>query len=176
MAITKAKKESIVKELVDDLRAASAIYVIDYKGLSEVDDNLLRKKMHGASIEYRVVKNSLIKHALEQAGVQGLDNVLQGVTSLAFGSADEPMAPAKVFKEFMKGREEQMSVKAITMDGTVLPGSALDSVASMPNRKEMLSQIVSIILGPGANLVAIFKGPASRVAGQVKALEEKLQG
>ena len=46
----------------------------------------------------------------------------------------------------------------------------------MPNRQEMLSQIVSIILGPGANLVAIFKGPASRVAGQVKALEEKLQG
>lgn len=176
MAISKAKKESIVAGLVEELRAATAIYVIDYKGLSEADDNMLRKQMHGKSVSYRVVKNTLVKKALEAAGVSGLDNVLAGVTALAFGSADEPMAPAKIFKEFIKGHEDQLVVKAISMDGSVLPGSQLDSVASMPNRQEMLSQIVSIILGPGANLVAIFKGPASKVAGQIKALEEKLQG
>ena len=77
-------------------------------------------------------------------------------------------------KEFIKGHEDQLVVKAISMDGSVLPGSQLDTVASMPNRQEMLSQIVSIILGPGANLVAVFKGPASKVAGQIKALEEKV--
>ena len=121
MAISKAKKESIVAGLVEELRAATAIYVLDYKGLSEADDNMLRKQMHGKSVSYRVVKNTLVKKALEAAGVSGLDGVLSGVTALAFGSADEPMAPAKIFKEFIKGQLE----KAESAEHNRLTGAGL---------------------------------------------------
>jgi large subunit ribosomal protein L10 len=176
MAITLAKKKTIVNELVEDLKSSSAVYLVDYKGISEADDNLLRKQLFAKGIKYRVVKNTLIQRAFSEVGLSGIENYLRGVTALAFGDAEEPMLPAKEFKSFINGREEQFKVKAISLDGQLIDGSKLDDVASMPGRKEMLSRIVSIILGPGAALVAAINGPATTIAGQIKAVEKKLQG
>ena len=175
MAITLAKKQNTVQKLVEDLKSAGAVYLVDYKGISEADDNILRKKLTTKGIKYRVVKNTLIKRAFAEVGIQGADQYIQGVTALAFGDTEEPMVPAKEFKAFIKGREEQFRVKAISMENQILDGSKLNDVASMPGRVEMLSTLVSIILGPGAALVAAINGPASTIAGQIKAVEQKLQ-
>lgn len=175
MAITREQKEKIVQELVEDLQSAGAVYLVDYKGISEADDNMLRKQLTTKGIKYRVVKNTLIKRAFGEVGLTGADEYVQGVTALAFGDSEEPMVPAKEFKAFIKGRDKQFRVKAISLDNQVIDGSKLDDVASMPSRAEMLSQLASVILGPGAALAAAINGPGSTIAGQVKAVEEKQQ-
>jgi large subunit ribosomal protein L10 len=83
------------------------------------------------------------------------------------------MVPAKIFVDFLKENKEIVKVKSINFDGSVLDGSELVSVSKMPGRKELIAQIVSIAMGPGANLVAALKGPASTVAGQLETLITK---
>jgi large subunit ribosomal protein L10 len=129
--------------------------------------------MNTKGIAYRVTKNSLLKRALSEVGINGLDDYLNGVTSIAIGDTEDPMAPAKELVAFLKENKEAYNPKAISLDGNVLAGDSLEDVSKMPGRKELIAQIVNIAIGPGANLVAILKGPGSKIAGAIDSIEDK---
>lgn len=175
MAITKADKEVQVAEMTAAIKESSAVYLVDYTGIPVGKDVELRKLLAVKNITYRAAKNTLIKIALKNAGVEGLDAHLTGVSAILLGDSEEPMVPAKIFVDFLKENKDIVKVKSINFDGSVLDGSELESVSKMPGRKELIAQIVSIAMGPGANLVAALKGPASTVAGQVDSLVTKLE-
>ena len=175
MAMTLETKKLAVENLVSDIKDSGAIYLVDYTGMPVVDDNAFRKELNNKGIKYKAVKNTLLKRALAECGVEGLDEHLQGVTSIAFGAVDSPNAPAKEFAALLKDKPEIVTLKAISLDGNNLGADSLLDVSKMPGREELIASIVSIAIGPGSNLVAQIAGPGSTIAGQLKALEDKLE-
>lgn len=172
---TTENKQLTVDKLASEFEGASAIYLLNYQGMTVAKDNALRNNLRKKGVKYRAVKNTLLERVLDKMGIKGLEANLVGATSIMIGSTEDPMLPARELVEFHKANPDFLSAKAISMDGNILPGSELVNVSKMPGRKELLGQIASMILGPGASLVAIIKGPGSTIASQLKALEEKLE-
>jgi large subunit ribosomal protein L10 len=169
------KKQATVDALVEEFQGAQAVYLLNFQGLTVVKDNALRKAMRAKGVKYRAVKNTLLERVLSKMGVAGMGNYMVGATAVMIGTAEDPMLPAREIVDFHKANPDFLAVKGISLDGSVLAGTEVENLSKMPGKKDLLGQIVSIVLGPGANLVALFKGPGSTIAGQVKALEEKLE-
>jgi len=171
----KQKKQEKVKALVADFEAAAAIYLLDFQRITVAQDNALRLNLRRKGIVYKAVKNRLIKEAFKKANISGLDSYLKGATSFMLGTAEDPMLPAREVVEFHKANAEILNAKGIFLDGSSLNGTELDNLAKMPGKNEIIGQVISLTLSPGANLIAIIKGTGSKIAGQIKALEEKLE-
>jgi large subunit ribosomal protein L10 len=173
MAVTLQDKQNVVEALTADIQAASGVYLINYQGLKVGVDNAFRKKLNASGIKYQAAKNTLIKRALANAGITGLDKYLVGVSAIMLGKNDEPIVPAKEIVAFLTENKDAITVKGINLEGDVIDGAKIVDVSKMPGRLELIGQIVSIAMGPGANLVAILKGPGSSVAGAVKSIADK---
>jgi large subunit ribosomal protein L10 len=169
------KKQEIVSEITEDLKKASAIYLLSYQGMTVQKDNLLRQSLNEKGVLYKAVKNTLLKIAFANVGIKGLDSFLNGTSSIMIGTEEDPMAPAKEIVAFHKDHPDFLEVKGINLDGEFIPGSKVEDISKMPGRTELIAKLVTIALGPGAQLTAIIKGAGSTIAGQIKALEEKLE-
>ena len=169
------KKQELIDSVAKDFSAAASIYLLDFNKITVAQDNALRMNLRKKGIVYKAVKNRLIKEAFKKANIQGLDSYLKGATSIMLGSAEDPMLPAREVVEFHKANPEILIAKGISLDGSSLKGSELENLAKMPGKNEILGQVISLALSPGANLIALIKGPGSKIAGQIKALEQKLE-
>ena len=158
------KKQQAVDSIVESFKGATSIYLFNYQGLTVQKDNALRCVLNTKGIKYRVVKNTLLKRVLEKLDVKGLDDFLKGATSVMVGSKEDPIAPAREIEVFHKDNPNILLVKSIFLDGKIRPASDIVELSKIPDRKGMLSQLVAIILGPGAT-----------IAGQLKTLQEKLE-
>jgi|TergutMp193P3_1026864.scaffolds.fasta_scaffold01019_6 large subunit ribosomal protein L10 len=169
------KKQELIDSLAKDFSAAASIYLLDFQKMTVVQDNALRLNLRKKGIFYRAAKNRLVREALKKAKVAGLDSYLKGATSIMLGTAEDPMLPAREIVEFHKANPEILKAKGISLDNSPLKGSELENLAKMPGKNEILGQVISLMLSPGANLIALIKGPGSKLAGQIKALEKKLE-
>ena len=160
-----------VKELKETFSKAKAIYFTEYHGLNVGDITKLRSEFFKADIEYKVAKNTLIKLAAEQNKISGLDEVLIGSTAIAI-AYDEPVAPAKVIKEFTKDNDLP-TVKGILFDGEFLPGEEFKKLADMPSKEESLSQLVAMLNSPLQKLVSTLIAPIQNAVGVLNNLKEK---
>lgn len=146
---TQAKKDE-VSMLVEKIKKAQSIVLVDYKGIKVTDETALRKKMREAGAEYIITKNRLFKIALKEAGVEdSFDDLLEGTTAFAFGY-DEPVAAAKITYELSKAKEKE---KIFTIKGGCLGGKRVEtaevlSLAQLPSREQLLSMILNGMLGP----------------------------
>ena len=160
-----------VKELKETFSKAKAIYFTEYHGLNVGDITKLRSEFFKADVEYKVAKNTLIKLAAEQKMISGIDEVLIGSTAIAI-AYDEPVAPAKVIKEFTKDNDLPR-VKGILFDGEFLPGEAFKKLADMPSKEESLSQVVAMLNSPLQKLVSTLIAPIQNAVGVLNNLKEK---
>lgn len=160
-----------VKELKETFSKAKAIYFTEYHGLNVGDITKLRSEFFKADVEYKVAKNTLIKLAAEQNMISGLDEVLIGSTAIAI-AYDEPVAPAKVIKEFTKDNDLPR-VKGILFDGEFLPGEEFKKLADMPSKEESLSQLVAMLNSPLQKLVSTLIAPIQNAVGVLNNLKEK---
>ena len=110
-----SEKKAIVAALAEKIKASGTGVLVDYKGLTVAEDTELRKALRAAGVEYAVVKNTLTRFALKEAGYEGLDEVLNGTTSLAL-AGDDVVAPAKVICKFAKDHGDKISVKGGFID------------------------------------------------------------
>ena len=94
-------KEAEVAEIQEKIEKSQSVMFLDYRGLNVAEVTELRNKMRAAGVEYKVIKNTMIRRAAEKAGIEGLDDVLEGPTAVAFGYAD-PVAPAKILVDFIE--------------------------------------------------------------------------
>lgn len=170
-----AEKQELVASVAEDLKAASAVYLINFQGITVEADNAFRKELTNKGVKYRAVKNTLLKRAFAEVGITGLDEYLEGCSAIMLGDDEDPMLPAKEIVAFHKENEDLLPVKGINLDGDSMPGDKVVELSKMPGRKELIAQVVTIALGPGSQLVSILKGPGSTIAGQLKALEEKAE-
>ena len=160
-----------VKELKETFSKAKAIYFTEYHGLNVGDITKLRSEFFKADVEYKVAKNTLIKLAAEQNKISGLDEVLIGSTAIAIAYT-EPVAPAKVIKEFTKDNDLP-TVKGILFDGEFLPGEEFNKLADMPSKEESLSQLVAMLNSPLQKLVSTLIAPIQNAVGVLNNLKEK---
>ena len=160
-----------VKELSDTLSKASAVYFTEYHGLNVGDVTKLRSEFFKADVEYKVAKNTLIKLAAEANDIQGLDEVLKGSTAIAI-AYDEPVAPAKVIKEFIKDNDLP-NVKGILFDGELLPGEEFKRLADMPSKEELLAKFVAMLNSPLQKFVATLNAPLQNTVGVLSSLKEQ---
>tara|TARA_B000000460_G_C21480228_1_gene376665 strand:+ start:395 stop:910 length:516 start_codon:yes stop_codon:yes gene_type:complete len=160
-----------VKELKKTFSKAKAIYFTEYHGLNVGDITKLRSEFFKADVEYKVAKNTLIKLAAEQNMISGLDEVLIGSTAIAI-AYNEPVAPAKVIKEFTKDNDLP-TVKGILFDGEFLPGEEFKKLADMPSKEELLSQLVAMLNSPLQKLVSTLIAPIQNAVGVLNNLKEK---
>jgi len=169
------KKQELIDSVAKDFSAAASIYLLDFNKITVAQDNALRMNLRKKGIVYKAVKNRLIKEAFKKANITGLDSYLKGATSIMLGTVEDPMLPAREIVEFHKANPETLIAKGISLDGSSLKGTELENLAKMPGKNEILGQVISLALSPGANLIALIKGPGSKLAGQIKALEQRLE-
>ena len=135
-----------VTQLTEKLDKATAVYFTDYLGLDVLSVTELRSEFFEASVEFKVVKNTLLKLAANNINLEGLDDFLIGSTAIAI-SYDEPTAPAKVLKKFTENHDKP-EVKAILFDGELLDGSEYKKFANLPTKDELLTKLVVILNSP----------------------------
>jgi len=143
--MNRTEKQEIVDGLTDRLSGAAGLYLADFTGIAVGPMTELRRKLRSAGVEFVVVKNTLARRALEAASVEGLDDQLTGPTGFAF--CDDPLEAAKVFSEFQK-EHEQLTVKAGLVDGRPVDAVAVQRLASLPSRDQLLGQVAGLMQAP----------------------------
>ena len=140
------KKQAQVAALAERIKSSIAGVVVDYKGINVEDDTKLRKELREAGVEYTVVKNTLLKRAADDAGLSGLDDVLEGTTALAT-SADDYVASARILQKFADGHKN-FTLKSGYLDGAVISTEKLQSLAKLPSREVLLATVCSVFNAP----------------------------
>ena len=140
----------------DKFQKASAVYFTDYLGLDVKDITDLRKRFTADGIEFHVIKNTLAKLSVNNAGIQGLDEVLDGPTAVAF-SFEDPTVPARIIKEFKKDHDLP-EMKAFVFDGKVMDKASFHAVSNLPSQEILLTKLVNGLSSPMTKLASTLNG------------------
>ncbi len=156
------QKKQVVAELAERLKNSAAGVLVDYKGINVEQDTKLRRSFREAGVKYEVVKNTLLKLAVREAGLDELEAVLDGTTAIAT-SADDAVAPAKVFKDFVKENSTlEISFKSGFADGKVLSIDEINALADLPSREALLTMLASALLGTVRGLAVALNAVAEK--------------
>ena len=146
------QKEEAVKNLAEDLKDATLVLLVDYRGINVEDVTKLRKDVRETNADYRVIKNNIIKRALNANGESGLDELLEGPTAL-ITSKEDYLAPAKAVYNFAK-KNEFYKIKGGIIEGKVMTAEEIITLAKLPSRQELLAQLAGCLLGNITKLAA----------------------
>lgn len=150
------EKQQYVADLKEKVSGSVAGVLVDYKGISVADDTKLRKELREAGVEYRVVKNTMLRLALKDSAYEGLSDVLENTTALAL-SKEDPIIAAKILCKFAEGSKKCFDVKAGFADGKVLDAQGVDTLSKLPNREGLLSMLLSALTGNLRGLACALK-------------------
>lgn len=146
------QKEEAVKNLAEDLKTSNLILLVDYRGITVEDATKLRKEVRETNAEYRVIKNNIIKRALNANGESGLDELLEGPTAL-ITSKEDYLAPAKAIYNFTK-KNDFYKIKGGIIEGKVMTAEEIITLAKLPSRQELLAKLAGALLGNITKLAA----------------------
>lgn len=173
--MTKAEKAATIEELKGKLENNQFLYLADSSTLTVEKINEFRKLCFEKNIEIRVVKNTLLKKALESfdesRGYEGLYEHLSGPTAVLFTEVGN--APAKVIKEFRKVNSRPILKAAYIDTGIYVGDDQIDSLASLKSKEDLIGDIISLLQSPAKNVVSALKSGGNTLSGLVKALEER---
>jgi large subunit ribosomal protein L10 len=153
---TREEKSLIIKEMTERFKQAKAAVLTDYKGLNVAEATKLRRRFRKSDCEFKVAKNTLVRLAAKQAGVEGLDSYLEGPTAIAFSEHD-PVAPAKVLFEFIR-EFKKMEIKAGVLEGRVIDAVVVRKLADLPSREVLLTKVAGGMQAPLYGLVNVLYG------------------
>ena len=166
-----SEKQAIVAALTDKLQNAAAGVLVDYKGITVAEDTALRAKCRENDIEYTVVKNTLLRFAFNNVGLNELDDQLNGTTSLAI--AADPVAPARVIADFAKKLNGKFEIKGGFMDGKVVSMDTVNALAAIPALPVLQAQVLGTMLAPISALACVIKQIAEKQGAPAEAAAEE---
>ena len=152
------RKEAQVEEIKDKLSRCTIAIATGYQGLSAADMTELRRRLREQGIEYRVVKNTLPYLAARELGREGIGEVMQGPTGLAFGYGDE-VAVARGLNTYIITTRSPLVIHGALMDSRVITGDQVRSLATLPPREELLSRLLGQMQAPVTGLVTVLSAP-----------------
>lgn len=165
-----AEKVTAVAEIAEQFSKSTATVITEYRGLSVGSITELRRSL-GAGTTYSVAKNTLVKRAAADAGVEGLDELFVGPTAIAFIEG-EPVEAAKAIKKFAKDNKA-LVIKGGYMDGRALSVAEVERIADLESREVLLAKLAGAMKGNLGKAAGLFNAPASQVARLAAALQEK---
>ena len=168
--MAKPAKVKAVSEISEQFSGSTTAVITEYRGLSVPQLTALRKAL-GESATYTVAKNTLVKRAAADAGVEGIDDLLSGPTAIAFVTG-EVVDAAKALKNFAKDNKE-LVLKGGIMDGNTLSVSDLEKLADLESREVLLSKMAGALKGGQSKAAGLFNAPGSQLARLFGALQEK---
>lgn len=168
----RSQKEAIVGSVREKFERMSSAVFLDFKGLNVEAVTKLRDEFRKSGVEYRVVKNTLVRHAIkEHPWAQGLSKSLTGMTGVAW-SFEDPSAAAKVIKAFRKDNQK-LEIKAGLIEGQILSGEAVESqLATMPGKDELRARLLATLQAPLQQFVQQLNAPLQNFAYLLKAKED----
>ncbi len=166
-----AEKEAAVAEVAQKLKDAKSVFLTDFTGLNVEEITRLRRTFTGVNVQYRVVKNTLARLSLKEAGCEDLLEYLDGPTAMAFGM-DDPVAPAKVIRDFSK-KNDKLTVRACLFEGVLFGEEKVGQIADLPSRQESLAMLSSVLQAPISNLAYSLNGVLSKFVYAISAVKEQ---
>ena len=168
--MAQADKATAVADIAEQFKSSSATVITEYRGLTVANLAELRRSLAG-SATYSVAKNTLIKRAASEAGIEGLDQLFVGPTAIAFVSG-EAVDAAKAIKTFAK-EHKALVIKGGYMDGRALTVAEVERIADLESREVLLAKLAGAMKANLSKAAGLFNAPASQVARLVAALQEK---
>jgi large subunit ribosomal protein L10 len=165
-------KLAAVKELAGMLSSSEAVFLTDFTGLDVEAITELRRQLRDESVGYRVVKNTLAKLAVDQAGLSELRRFLEGPTGIAYTDGDIGV-PARVLVGFANRSDERPRIKSGFAEGRLLTAEEVHRLATLPSREILLAQVLSAVQVPLGCLVGALQGLLRSLTGSLAALAEK---
>ena len=139
------QKEEVVNSVAEKLKSAKVIILTDYRGINVADVTKLRADLKNVNSDYKVIKNNIIKRALNANGENGLDEILEGPTAVIMSEGDDS-EPLKIVYNYSKANEFY-KIKGGIIDGKVVPLDELIALAKLPSRQELLAKLAGALLG-----------------------------
>jgi large subunit ribosomal protein L10 len=171
--MAKADKATAVADIAEQFKEATATVVTEYRGLTVANLAELRRSL-GKSATYTVAKNTLVKRAASEAGIEGLDELFAGPTAIAFING-EPADAAKAIKTFAKDNKA-LVIKGGYMDGHALTVNEVERIADLESREVLLAKLAGAMKGNLSKAAGLFNAPVSQAARLFAALQEKKSG
>ena len=163
-------QETLVK-IKEDLNGVSAVWVVDYCGLSVKEIQALRSEIREAGASLKVYKNTLMHIALAEAELPTLEDMLEGPSAFVFAGEDVAAA-AKAVKNFAK-TNKNLEIKGGLMEGAAVSAAEVEAIASLPSREELIAQIAGAISGDARGLAVALNGVPSGLAQVTKAVADQ---
>lgn len=149
-------KKALVADLNEKIAGSLAGVVVAYNGISVADDTKLRKELREAGVHYVVEKNSMLRFAFKNMGIDAFDEVLHGTTAVAL-SKDDQTAPARVLGKFAEDHEDFFNLKAGYVEGVAYDAAGVEKLSKIPSKETLLAQLVGSLQGPIQKLAATLQ-------------------
>ncbi|MDO8526184.1 MAG: 50S ribosomal protein L10 [Deltaproteobacteria bacterium] len=152
--MNKEQKATEIASIRERFQTSKAVIFAENKGLKVSEMTELRKKLHGVDAKLQVVKNRLVKRALKEAALEGLDGFFEGPTAIASATTD-PVGPAKVLVDFAKDHEALL-IKGGMMDKVALSMDKIKALAALPSKEQLYAKLLGCMLNPARGVVNVL--------------------
>lgn len=166
-----AEKQQIVNELSEKLKSSISGVLVDYKGITVDKDTKLRAELRKAGVYYSVKKNTIIRLAANQAGLEGLDDVLNGTTAIAM-SDNDLITPAKILAKFADDNEN-FNIKAGFIEGKTVDAKQIHELAKLPSKEVLVAKFLGGMKAPINGFVTVLNGNLRGLVVALNAIAEK---
>ncbi|MDR3136728.1 MAG: 50S ribosomal protein L10 [Coriobacteriales bacterium] len=165
-----AEKVKLVAQIKQEIQAADAVWVVDYRGLSVRQSEDLRRRIRTQNAAYKIYKNTFTILALGELGLPDMKAVLEGPSAFVFVSGD-PVDSAKVLKTFAR-EHTVLKLKGGLLDGKPLSAEQVTQIADLPTREELLARLLATMAGPLVGLVRVLNGNQEKLARALQAIAD----
>ena len=165
------QKAAVIEEVAGQIQESEAVFAVDYRGISVPQAAELRTKLRDADASFRIVKNTLTERAADQAGAEGLKELLEGPTAMTFVKGDAAAA-AKALRDFRRATQ-LLEFKGGWMNGAALSPDEIDAIAQLPSREVLYGRLVGMVASPLTGLAAAMGGLIGGLARQLQAMADQ---
>lgn len=165
-----AKSEN-VEEIKEKIQKAQSVVLVDYRGLNVEQLTELRSKYREAGVDYKVYKNTMMRFAFKDSGLEEFNQYLKGPSAIAFGY-DDPVNAAKITSEFVKDNEK-LEIKAGIVDGKIIDMAGVNSLAKLPSREVLVAQVLGGFNSPIQGFANVLQGTIRSLATVLNAIAEE---
>lgn len=171
MSANRDAKVQLVEEIKAKIQNSKSVVFVKFEGLTVAQDTELRREFRKNNVEYKVLKNTLVRRAFNDLGITDFDSDLNGPTSVAFG-ADETGA-SKVIIDAVKKYENKVSVKSAFVDGGKVDVEGVKALAAMPSKEELIAKMLGSLQAPISNFVGVLSAMPRSLVIALNAIAEK---
>mgnify|MGYP000982996436 CR=1 FL=1 len=165
------EKKQVVEEIKEKVNKAQGVVLVDYRGLNVEELTELRRNYRKAGVDYKVYKNTMMRFAFKDAGLEEFNQHLTGPNAVAFGFED-PIQAAKITEEFAKNHDK-LEIKAGIVDGKIIGIEEVKNLASLPSKEILIAQALGGLNAPITGFANVLQGTIRKLVYALNAVKEK---